>query len=162
MAKEIERKFLVTSDSWRSAAAGETIRQGYVWASSTSSLRVRLAGDRAFLTLKGAQSGRTRSEYEYQIPRADASEMLESMCQGRLIEKTRYTLEVDGREWVVDVFAGENAGLLVAEVELEHEDEEIELPPWVGREVTADPRYLNVNLMARPFRQWTPSESAIP
>ena len=122
------------------------------------SLRVRIAGARAFLTLKSARTGFTRQEYEYEIPLPDAGEMLASLCSGGLIEKTRYTVLDRGREWVVDVFDGDNEGLVVAEVELDSEDEDVRLPAWAGSEVTSDPRYLNVNLVARPYSCWSAGE----
>lgn len=158
MATEIERKFLVTGSQWRSTATGERIRQGYLWVDQVRSLRVRIAGARAFLTLKSAGTGFTRQEYEYEIPLPDAQEMLAGLCSGGLIEKTRYTVLDRGREWVVDVFEGDNEGLVVAEVELESEDEDVQLPAWAGREVTSDPRYLNVNLVAHAYRCWSAAE----
>lgn len=160
MPSEIERKFLVTGDAWRSAATGESIRQGYLWSEEGRSLRVRIAGEQAFLTLKSGRHGCSRQEYEYEIPLTDAREIMASMCDGPLIEKTRYTAVDGGLEWVIDVFEGENAGLVVAEVELDREDEQVDLPSWAGCEVTAEPRYLNVNLVARPYRLWTLAERA--
>ena len=160
MAIEIERKFLVDGDSWRRGATGPRIRQGYLCSSAERAVRVRVMGDRAFLTIKGPQHGATRSEYEYAIPGQDATEMLEWLCGRPLIEKTRYHLMADGREWVVDEFEGENAGLIIAEVELEIEDQAITLPEWVGREVTDEPRYLNVNLIRHPYRLWSSDERA--
>lgn len=162
MGTEIERKFLVIDGSWRAAAIGTEIRQGYVHAGADRSVRIRTAGKRAYLTLKQARSGFTREEYEYDIPFADAQEMLAGMCDGRLIEKTRYALTVAGREWVVDEFAGDNEGLVVAEIELDREDEQFEQPAWAGSEVTAEPRYFNVSLIARPFCRWTATEKAGP
>ncbi|MBK8210524.1 MAG: CYTH domain-containing protein [Rhodospirillales bacterium] len=158
MAAEIERKFLVTCDAWRSAATGESIRQGYLWSEAGRSLRVRIAGEHAFLTLKSGQNGCSRQEYEYEIPLTDAGEIIASMCNRPLIEKTRYTVVEGGIEWVIDEFEGENAGLVVAEVELDREDEQVDLPLWAGCEVTAEPRYLNANLVARPYRLWTVAE----
>lgn len=160
MAVEIERKFLVNSDSWREDATGQRISQGYLCSSADRVIRVRVAGDRAFLTVKGPQRGATRSEYEYDIPRSDATEMLEWLCERPLIEKTRYRLTADGREWVVDEFEGENAGLIIAEVEFEREGQAITLPDWVGEEVTDEPRYLNFNLVRHPYRLWSSDERA--
>jgi adenylate cyclase len=151
---EIERKFLVTGDGWRAGAAATPIRQGYLAADSERSVRVRVSGERAFLTIKGTLSGFTRAEYEYEIPVADAHELLDGLCLRPLIEKTRHTLRHAGVEWVVDAFTGDNAGLVVAEVELESEDQAIDLPAWVGAEVTDDPRYLNVNLARHPYSAW--------
>jgi CYTH domain-containing protein len=158
VASEIERKFLVTGDAWRLKATGEKIRQGYVWTEEAGSLRVRIAGEHAFLTLKSGQNGCSRREYEYEIPLTDAREIMATMCDGPMIEKTRYTVVEGGFEWVIDVFDGENAGLVVAEIELDREDEEVDLPSWAGCEVTAEPRYMNANLVARPYRLWTVAE----
>jgi adenylate cyclase len=158
MAVEIERKFLVDGDSWRPGATGQRIRQGYLCSSADRVVRVRVTGDRAFLTVKGPQHGITRSEYEYDIPTRDATEMLERLCERPLIEKVRHHLTVNGREWVVDEFEGENAGLMIAEVEFEREGQAIALPDWVGRDVTDEPRYLNVNLVKHPYRLWSSDE----
>ncbi len=156
MGVEIERKFLVVGETWRPPAAGTEIRQGYICAGRERSVRVRIAGETAFLTLKQARSGTciSRGEYEYAIPVDDAREMLASMCDGRRVEKTRHRMVVAGRDWVVDEFVGDNAGLVVAEVELDREDEAFALPDWAGREVTTEPRYFNVNLIDRPFCRW--------
>jgi adenylate cyclase len=156
MSKEIERKFLVRSDGWRPGPGegGLPIRQGYLSSERDCTVRVRTLGDRAFITVKGAPVGTVRAEYEYEIPVTDAHEMLDTLCGGPLIEKTRHELDVAGRQWVVDVFAGDNDGLVVAEVELEEEGQAVELPDWVTEEVTHDPRYLNVNLVKQPFTRW--------
>jgi adenylate cyclase len=153
MAIECERKFLVTSDAWRAGARPVTIRQGYLADAGHVAVRVRIAGDRAFLTVKGGRLGISRLEFEYGIPVADADAML-ALCQRPLIEKVRYVLDHAGREWVVDVFEGDNAGLVVAEVELERPDEPFAMPEWAGAEVTTDSRYLNVNLGRHPYRAW--------
>ncbi len=158
MAIEIERKFLVNGDAWRRGATGQRIRQGYLCSSADRAVRVRVVGDRAFLTIKGPQHGATRSEYEYDIPRSDATEMLEWLCDRPLIEKIRHHLTLSGREWVVDEFEGENAGLIIAEVEFEREGQPIVLPDWAGAEVTHEPRYLNVNLVRHPYRLWSLDE----
>jgi CYTH domain-containing protein len=118
---------------------------------------VRIAGDRGFLTIKGPTQGVTRSEFEYAIPVSDAREMLETLCVGPLIEKTRYTLEHNGLIWEIDEFAGENQGLILAEVELTEANQSIQLPEWVGTEVSHDPRYFNANLARHPYRQWNES-----
>lgn len=154
MAREIERKFLVLGALWRPADAGQTIRQGYLVSSAELSVRVRTCGAQAFLTVKGPKQGMVRHEYEYPITRADADEMLESLCIKPLIEKTRYTQLHAGREWVVDVFTGANAGLVLAEIELESEEAEFARPAWAGEEVTDDVRYLNANLALKPFSRW--------
>jgi len=151
MGIEIERKFLVEGDGWR-AAAGEGVacRQGYLDSGKGTTVRVRIIGEQAFLTIKGATSGITRSEFEYEIPVADASEML-ALCGEAIVEKRRYFIEYADMTWELDVFSGSNAGLVVAEVELEAEDQLFELPPWAGPEVSSDPRYRNGHLARRPF-----------
>lgn len=154
MRTEIERKFLVVGDGWRAGARADAIRQGYLAASRTLSVRVRALDERATLTIKGDHGGITRLEYEYAIPVADAHDLLDALCHRPLIEKTRHTLMHGGLEWVVDEFAGDNAGLVMAEVELDSEDQAVDLPDWVGEEVTGDPRYLNVNLQRHPYSQW--------
>jgi len=158
MGIEIERKFLVRSDAWRDhASAGVPYRQGYLSGTKTCSIRARLAGERGYLNIKSATLGVTRKEYEYQIPAAEARELLDHFCDGPLIEKTRYLVEHAGHTWEVDVFEGDNAGLIVAEVELEDEAEPMELPDWVGEEVSHDPRYYNVNLVHHPYKDWDAS-----
>ena len=156
MAKEIERKFLVVGDAWRAGAVGTRYRQGYL-AAGACTVRVRLAGERGFLTVKGRAVGPVRDEYEYPIPAADAAEMLERLCAGGRIEKVRHRVEHRGHLWEVDEFAGENAGLVVAEVELASPDEDVELPPWAGAEVTDDPRYANASLARAPYTRWPPA-----
>ncbi|MGK0619914.1 CYTH domain-containing protein [Meiothermus cerbereus] len=154
MGSETERKFLVRSESWKPGAVGVPYRQGYLCRQAARTVRVRVAGGQAYLTIKGQAQGITRLEYEYPIPLADAQALLEQLCLKPLIEKTRYRLEFAGRVWEVDEFAGENQGLVVAEVELEGPDQPLELPDWVGEEVTHDPRYLNANLVEHPFSRW--------
>jgi CYTH domain-containing protein len=154
MAKEIERKFLVKSDRWRGQGVGKRYRQGYLSTGKERTVRVRTAGDRGVITVKGISVGATRSEYEYEIPFADANEMLDRLCERPLIEKTRYRIPGEGVVWEVDEFAGENRGLIVAEVELQSEDQAVSLPEWIGREVTDDPRYFNANLVAHPYSRW--------
>jgi adenylate cyclase len=154
MAQEIERKFLIANDAWRNGASGVHYRQGYLSTEPTRTVRVRLAGSRGYLTIKGKSSGAARLEYEYEIPAADANELLDLLCQRPLIEKVRYKITFAGMTWEVDEFEGENAGLLIAEVELQSEDQRVELPPWVGEEVTGDRRYYNASLIAQPFSSW--------
>jgi CYTH domain-containing protein len=155
MAIEIERKFLVRRDAWRAVhAAGTRYRQGYISTGPDHVVRVRVAGDRAFVTIKGRRSGLTRLEFEYPVPVGDAQVMLDTLCRAPLIEKTRYRVPYGGREWEVDEFAGANAGLLIAEVELPSEEARVELPPWVGREVSDDPRYYNASLVEHPYSEW--------
>ena len=154
MATEIERKFTVTSDQWRKLATGIVYRQGYIATKKGTTVRVRLVGNQGYLTIKGSTVGVSRMEYEYPIPAADAQEMLDNLCERPLIEKTRYKIEYAGLIWEVDEFAGENQGLVVAEVELTDENQIIELPDWIGKEVSDDPRYFNANLVKYPFSQW--------
>ncbi len=154
MAQEIERKFLVAGDAWRDLAEGVVYRQGYLSTASDRTVRVRTVGAKGTLTVKGITVGATRSEFEYEIPLADADAMLDELCMRPLIEKIRHEIPFDGLVWEVDVFAGDNVGLVVAEVELSHEDQEFELPDWIGEEVTHDPRYYNANLIAHPFNTW--------
>ena len=153
MPTEIERKFLVKSDAWKDGPPGVEIRQGYLARDKERSVRVRLAGDKAFITVKGAGEGITRSEFEYPVPLEDAREML-GLCLPALIEKTRYERHHAGHLWEVDEFQGDNAGLVVAEIELDAEDRDFEKPEWAGEEVSDDPRYLNACLAERPWREW--------
>ena len=154
MAKEIERKFLIAGEGWRDEAAGTFFRQGYLSTVKERTVRVRSKGDQGFLTVKGISVGATRAEFEYEIPLEDANEMLDSLCERPIIEKTRYRVSYQGFVWEVDEFAGDNAGLIVAEIELASEDQKFPRPPWVGREVSDDPRYFNANLIAHPFKAW--------
>jgi adenylate cyclase len=153
MGVEIERKFLVTGTAWKALAAGVHTRQGYLSIARHRTVRVRIAGDRGFLTIKGKTQGLSRAEFEYAIPVEDAAAMLD-LCDKPLIEKTRYRVPFGAHTWEVDEFHGANAGLVVAEVELGSADEEPALPPWVGREVSGDARYYNANLVKRPFTTW--------
>lgn len=153
MGKEIERKFLVTGNGWRDAPA-TTYRQGYLSTDRNRTVRVRVAGDKGFLTIKGITVGASRTEYEYSIPVEDALEMLANLCLRPLIEKRRYRVDHGGPIWEVDVFFGDNEGLILAEVELENESQQIDLPPWIGREVTGDARFYNANLITHPYRSW--------
>ncbi len=159
MVTEIERKFLVVDSGWRvDADAGTAYRQGYLIGSERASVRVRIEGEVARLNIKSATLGVTRQEYEYAIPMADAAALLDGLCEKPLIEKTRYHVPYAGRVWEVDVFEGDNAGLVVAEVELEAEDAALDLPSWVGREVSGEPRYYNVCLVRHPYANWTADE----
>jgi adenylate cyclase len=154
MPTEIERKFLVKGDDWRTLATGTVYRQGYLSTKKGCTVRVRLVGDRGYLTIKGSTKGISRAEYEYPIPAEDAQEMLDNLCEAPLIEKTRYKIEFAGLTWEVDEFAGENQGLIIAEVELTDENQTIQLPDWIGKEVSDDSRYFNANLVQHPFSQW--------
>ena len=153
MAKEIERKFLVRGDAWRTGISGMLYRQGYIPAQGCS-VRVRMTEETGYLTIKARDQGITRTEFEYAIPLSDASEMLERFCAGTLIEKIRYRVEYAGLIWEIDEFMGANAGLIVAEVELEHENQTFEKPEWVGAEMTHDRRYLNSSLAKQPYCLW--------
>jgi CYTH domain-containing protein len=154
MAREIERKFLVTSDRWKQGVTGKRYRQGYLSTVPQRTVRVRVAGGEAWLTVKGLTEGVSRAEFEYPIPLADAQEMLDSLCERPLIEKTRYRVEHHRAVWEVDEFEGENKGLVIAEIELRDAGQQIALPDWVGAEVSDDPKYFNANLIARPFSRW--------
>lgn len=154
MPLEIERKFLVQNDNWRNLASGVAYRQGYLSTEAESTVRVRIAGDRAFLTIKGKTTQSTRREYEYPIPLNEAEEMLDYLCHRPLIEKTRYRIPIEDLVWEVDEFHGENQGLIMAEVELKSEDQAIALPHWIGLEVSGDSRYYNSYLSRHPYQSW--------
>ncbi len=154
MGTEIERKFLVTGNEWRDMAAGIRYCQGYLCSGKERTVRVRIAGDTAFLTIKGETSGISRMEYEYPIPVEDAKVLLAELCEQPIIEKKRYTINYQGFVWEVDEFFGENEGLLVAEIELEEEGQRFAKPPWVGAEVSSDRRYANASLVKNPFSTW--------
>ena len=153
MATEIERKFLVIGDDWKSLAKGTPYRQGYLNRDAHRTVRVRVAGLSALITVKGITVGATRQEFEYSIPTNDAEQLL-ALCDGPLIEKKRYVLEHHGHRWEIDEFSGDNSGLVLAEVELMQENEVINLPSWIGQEVSDDPRYFNSNLALNPFCRW--------
>lgn len=155
MPNEIERKFLVKGEQWRSLSAGTVYRQGYIATKKGTTVRVRLVGNQGYLTIKGITQGISRAEYEYLIPAAEAQEMLNTLCEPPLIEKTRYKIAIAGLIWEVDEFAGENQGLIVAEVELTDANQIIELPDWIGKEVSDDLRYYNVNLTQHPYSKWS-------
>jgi adenylate cyclase len=155
MATEIERKFLLRNDGWRAEAdEGQVIRQGYLAGSEKSSIRVRVADDKANLNIKSATLDVTRQEYEYEIPIAEANELLDTLCEGPLIEKTRYHVHHANHLWEVDVFSGDNEGLVVAEIELASTEESFEKPDWLGDEVSNDKRYYNVCLVKHPYKDW--------
>lgn len=157
MAQEIERKFLLVGEGWRGLAVGIGYRQGYLYASKERSVRVRIAGEKGYLTIKGKTIGAARSEYEYEIPLEDAREMLDILCPQPQIEKKRHTIFHRGFTWEIDEFSGLNQGLIVAEIELETEDQAFERPEWIGEEVTGDPRYYNAALCVAPFSTWKSS-----
>jgi len=155
MAWEIERKFLVCNDGWRDHVDRQVrYRQGYLAAGAHCSVRVRVGGEQAYINIKGASVGTTRREFEYPVTLEDAHIMLQELCTESIVEKTRYYLRHENRGWEVDVFEGDNAGLVVAEIELEDEAQTFALPPWVGEEVTDDVRYYNASLAVTPFSEW--------
>lgn len=159
MGQEIERKFLVIGDEWRGGHR-TTIRQGYLCVEPSRTVRVRTKEDsinattRAYLTIKGKSTGTVRAEYEYEIPIADANEMLDQLCLSPLIEKHRYTLQHGGMTWEIDEFFGENQGLIIAEIELESADQLFAEPSWLGTEVSHDARYFNAALSQHPYTLW--------
>lgn len=155
MAIEIEKKFLVINNDWQKLSQKNISQiQGYFSTNDSCSIRIRISGNEAHLNIKSATLGIIRSEYDYPVPLNDAKEMLQSLCIKPLIEKTRYYVPIDNHLWEIDVFSGENEGLVVAEIELESENETINLPAWIGEEVSDDPRYYNVCLVKHPYRNW--------
>jgi adenylate cyclase len=155
MAVEIERKFLVKNELWREHIESQAhIMQGYLADNAKAAVRVRVKGDAAYLTIKGEASGISRSEYEYRIPVDDAQAMLRELAMFPPIDKVRYSVRFGRHLWDLDLFAGENEGLVMAEVELGAEDEAFEMPPWAGEEVSGDSRYYNVNLARAPYKHW--------
>jgi len=167
MGIEIERKFLVTGDAWRGRAARELrMVQGYLVGAalvasgaSRSSVRVRIGGERAWLNIKSSTLGVERQEFEYEIPRADAERMIDTLCDG-VVDKLRHYVDVEGHEFEVDEFLGANAGLVVAELELDRADAAYPKPGWLGAEVTQHARYYNLNLIGHPYAQWSAAEKA--
>lgn len=156
MAAEIERKFLVGNADWREGAAGVRMAQGYLSLDPDRTVRVRVAGKSAWLTIKGRTAGITRAEFEFDIPLEQAQSLL-VLCLPTMIDKTRYRIFHRGYVWEVDVFHGENEGLILAEVELSNESDAPDIPPWGLTEVSADPRYFNSYLATHPFKTWPPS-----
>jgi len=154
MGVEIEKKFLLVGDDWRGLDAGHLYRQGYLNSEKGRTVRVRTVEERGYLTIKGPSQAGVRAEYEYEIPFADAMEMLGTLCLRPLIEKRRYRIGFKGFIWEVDEFFADNEGLVVAEIELPAADTHFEKPPWIGQEVTADPRYANAALSRHPYRSW--------
>lgn len=152
MGTEIERKFLVVGEQWRSLGQGIRYCQGYL--STRPTVRARIAGDRGYLTIKGPSDGVSRAEFEYAIPLDDAQEMLDTLCQRPLVEKIRTKITVDHLVWEIDEFMGDNRGLILAEVELDTPDQPFAIPDWIGQEVSGDPRYFNSYLVNHPFKTW--------
>jgi adenylate cyclase len=154
MGTEIERKFLVIDASWKAGASGVRLRQGYLTIGPPAAVRVRVVGDRAFLSIKKATLDIIRDEFEYPIPKEDAEAILRKLCEGGLIEKTRYPVEFAGMTWEIDEFHGANEGLVIAEIELEDEFQDFQKPPWLGAEVSRDRRYFSASLSRHPYAQW--------
>ncbi|PSF31157.1 adenylate cyclase [Aphanothece hegewaldii CCALA 016] len=155
MAIEIERKFLVKGDAWKKQAKSKLYRQGYIATKDgITTVRIRIAGEQAFITIKGKTEGIGRAEFEYEIPLEDAVIMLDKICDRPLVEKIRYKLQIDDLVWEIDEFLGENEGLVMAEVELKDEKQQVNLPEWISEEVTHDLRYYNVNLAKNPYKNW--------
>jgi adenylate cyclase len=156
MGKEIERKFLLSDSTWRDQVVeSRRMRQGYLVSDEHSSVRLRVVGEQAHLNIKSGTLGVSRLEYEYPLPLQDAEEMLDRLCSGPLVEKIRHIVPGDGVEWEIDEFLGENAGLVVAEVELEDESQQFNRPEWLGKEVSMDPRYYNSCLSRTPYSSWS-------
>jgi adenylate cyclase len=155
MALEIERKFMVINDKWKDSVVSQTvIKQGYLATTEKASVRVRVGGDQANINIKGTTKGISRREYEYPIPLEEAQELLDHLVTGAAIDKVRYKVRCGNHIWDLDLFRGANQGLVVAEVELSHEDEDFVMPDWVGDEVSMDTRYYNASLVQHPFCDW--------
>ena len=153
MGIEIERKFLVQGEDWKHGHTPQLLSQGYLNRDKQRTVRVRIAGDAAWLTIKGESQGATRAEFEYAVPLDDARQLM-ALCDGPRVEKYRWRVAHGGLVWEVDEFLGDNAGLVVAEVELSSEEQAFDKPDWAGAEVTHDPRYFNSSLASRPYRSW--------
>ena len=158
MGYEIERKFLVVGNQWKKDGVGILYRQGYLSTQKERTVRVRCIEDSAFLTVKGKNVGIRRLEFEYVIPLYDAETMLNNLCEQSIIEKYRYRITYKGFTWEVDEFLGENAGLVIAEIELDNEEQSFSRPPWIGKEVSQDARYFNSALSIHPYRSWPDAE----
>lgn len=166
MAREIERKYLVTGTDWKQQAKQKVhFAQGYLndfqEPGSKSSVRIRIEGDSANINIKSLEIGLSRDEYEYPIDLIDAKKMLVDLSVGSVVEKIRYWIDYEGHTWEVDEFQGDNSGLIVAEVELDSEEIEPSLPSWATTEVTSLPRYYNISLSQRPFNQWSEEEKNV-
>ena len=155
---EIERKFLVKDQSWITNAVGIRYCQGYFGSNGSVATRIRIAGEKGFITIKSAVKGISRSEFEYEIPVSDAAIMLKTMCSKPLVEKTRYCVEYDNLIWEIDIFDGANSGLIMAEVELTSEKQQVNLPSWIEKEVTGKIRYYNSRLINHPYSKWNEAE----
>jgi adenylate cyclase len=158
MAVEIEKKFLVIGNDWKEGSNSEIFYQGYIASGSGRTVRVRIAGKKAWLTIKGKHSNISRLEFEYSLPLDDAQVMLNEVCEQPIIHKRRYFKEYEGFTWEIDEFFGENQGLVLAEIELESEDQEFPQPGWLGEEVSHEGRYYNASLRSYPYSMWKDSE----
>lgn len=154
MAVEIERKFLIDLKKLGKLENGLDIKQGYIKTIDNTVVRVRVKGNKGFITIKGESVGASRLEFEYEVPLEEANEMLEKLCSKPIIDKTRYEINYDKHLWEIDVFYSDNKGLVVAEVEMQSEDEKVILPSWIKKEVTGDIRYYNNQLMENPYKDW--------
>lgn len=154
MGKEIEKKFLVKREMIKSVTKGIFLRQGYISIDKKRTVRVRIAENKAYITVKGISTGAVRDEYEYEIPVRDANEILDKICITPIIEKKRVKLEINELTWEIDSFYGDNEGLIIAEVELKDEEQTITKPDWAGKDVTGDPKYFNSNLVKNPYKNW--------
>ncbi len=152
--QEIERKFLVKNEDFKALATGVLIHQGFLSSVKERTVRIRIAEQKAFLTVKGISKGASRTEFEYDIPFEDALIILEELCEKPLISKYRYTIPWGDLFWEVDEFLGDNQGLIIAEIELQYENQSFELPDWIGKDVTGDPKYYNSNLVKFPYSVW--------
>jgi len=162
MPTEIEKKFLLKNDNWRDQVkSSRNIRQGYLGSMAKASVRIRLDGDNANINIKSADLAMVRQEYEYPVPVDQALEMLETLCESPQVDKIRHLVDYAGHTWEIDEFFGDNAGLVVAEIELNSEDEDFEIPEWLGEEVTDDGRYYNVNLVQNPYKNWAAGTSTV-
>jgi CYTH domain-containing protein len=157
MGVEIEKKFLVKKGLWNKVKAqGKLYRQGYILREDTKTIRIRLVeGDSGYITIKGKTIGFSRAEYEYAIPENEAEELLKNFCEA-IVSKKRYEIKFENKLWEVDEFLDDNEGLIVAELELDDEDETFAIPEWVDKEVTDDPRYYNSKLSVNPYKKWKP------
>lgn len=158
MAVEIERKFLVTGDEWKKGCDSKIYFQGYICSGTGNTVRVRISGDQAQLTIKGKHDNISRLEFEYPLPLEDAQTMLDEVCEQPIIHKRRYFQEYEGFTWEIDEFFGENEGLVLAEIELLSEQQEFPKPGWLGKEVSNHGRYYNASLRTYPYKQWQDDE----
>jgi adenylate cyclase len=154
MAVEIERKYLIDLEKVGILENGNRIKQGYITTNKNAVVRVRIKNDKGYLTIKSSNIGASRLEFEYEIPLVEANEMLDKLCQKQIIDKDRYIIDLHNHIWEIDIFHGDNEGLVIAEVELKDENEHIILPLWIKEEVTGDIKYYNSNLMTYPYNQW--------